>query len=241
MNSEFEHQRNAIIDTLTGSESRRFEALCHRTALNLGDVLCESDQELEAVYFPTSGVISLAMTRANPSPFELGMIGRDGMLGATLSLNIPTASMRAVVRVAGTALVMARSQFQQELGTNPRLLKSVHHYQLRLMMQTEHSAVCLNVHQIEPRLARWLLMTRGLGLTDMFHLTHQQLADALGVRRSGITEAVGSLHRKGLISHSRGRIRILDHAGLESAACDCYAALMHRYHRMSDEVYARLN
>lgn len=233
MIEDCEQERNAIIGTLSCRDSRRFEALCRRTALSQGDILCESDQELEAVYFPVSGVISLAMAVNNQPQLELGMIGRDGMLGATLSLGILSAPMRAVVQVAGTALVMTASQFQEELRANPRLLKSVHYYQLRLMMQTEHTAVCLNVHQIESRLARWLLMIRDLGLTDTLHLTHKQLARALGVRRSGITQAVGSLNQRDLISHSRGKIRILDHAGLKSAACDCYSALINRYRTVS--------
>lgn len=234
MIEDCEQKRNAIIEALSYDDGRRFEALCDRIAINQGDILCESDQELEAVYFPVSGVISLAMAIDNQPPLELGMIGRDGMLGATLSLGILTSPMRAVVQLAGTALVMATSQFQEELRTNSSLLKSVHYYQLRLMMQTEHTAVCLNVHQIESRLARWLLMIRDLDLTDTLHLTHKQLARALGVRRSGITHAVGSLHQQGLICHSRGRIRILDHVGLESAACDCYTALINRYRTVSE-------
>lgn len=233
MTEVFEPEKNAIIETLSCKEGRRFENLCHRTSLSQGDVLCESDQELQAVYFPISGVISLTMAVDNQPPLETGMIGCDGMLGATLSLGIPTAPMRAVVHVKGTALVMPTSKFQQEQRTSPRLLKSVHYYQLRLMMQTQQTAVCLNVHQIEPRLARWLLMTRDKGLSNTLHLTHSQLADALGVRRSGITRAVGSLHRRGLISHSRGKIRLLDHTGLESAACGCYAALINRYRMVS--------
>lgn len=221
-----EQERNAIIETLSYKDTPRFETLCDTTALSQGDILCEPDQELEAVYFPVSGVISLGISVDKQPPLELGMIGRDGMLGATLSLGMLTAPMRAVVQVAGTALVMPASQFQQELRTKSRLLRAVHNYQLRLMKQIEHTAVCLNVHQIEARLARWLLMTRDLGLIATLHLTQKQLADALGVRRSGITHAVGSLHQQGLISPSRGRIRILDHARLESAACDCYAALI---------------
>lgn len=229
-----EQEKNGIIETLSYKDTLRLETLCDRTALIQGDILCEPDQELEAVYFPVSGVISLAMAVDKQPPLELAMIGRDGMLGATLSLGILAAPMRAVVQVPGTALVMAASQFKQELRNNSSLLQAVHYYQLQVMMQTEHTAVCLNLHQIEPRLARWLLMTRDLGLIDTLHLTQKQIADALGVRRSGITHAIGSLHRQGLISHSRGRIRILDHAGLECAACDCYAALINRYHTVSE-------
>lgn len=228
----FKRERNAIIDALPDKEGRRFTALCHRTALRQGDALWESNQDLQAAYFPTSGVISLAMTLDNRSPLELGLVGRDGMLGSTLSLGILAAPMRAEVQVAGTALMMATAQLQQELRVNSRLLESVHHYEFRLMMQILQTAACMHFHEIEPRLARRLLMIRDLNLTDTVRLTHSQLAHALGVRRSGITHAVGSLHRRGLISHSRGEIRILDHAGLERAACRCHSTLTNRYRRV---------
>ncbi len=224
-----ERERNAIIESLPEKEGLRFAALCHKTSLSQGDILCESNQDLQTAYFPTSGVVSLAMVLDSRSPLELGLIGRDGMLGATLSLGILAAPMRAVVQVSGTSLMMTTAQLEQELRASPPLLEAVHHYEFRLMMQTLQTAACIHFHEIEPRLARWLLMTQELSLADTVPLTHIQLAHALGVQRSGVTIAAGSLHRRGLISYSRGEIRILDHAGLECAACDCHASLINRY------------
>lgn len=228
-----EQEKNAIIETLPNKEARRFKALCYRTTLSQGDVLCEPDQDLQAVYFPTSGVISLAMNVDDHPRLELGMIGRDGMVVAELSLGTLTATMRAVVRVAGSALMMPAVKLQQELLSNSRLLESMQYYQSRVMMQIQQNAVCLHFHEVESRLARWLLTIQDSSLTDTLQVTHKQLAHALGVRRSGITHAVGSLHRRGLISHSRGEIRMVDRTGLEGSACDCYAALINRYRMAS--------
>lgn len=223
---------NAIIKTLSVKEGRRFTALCRRVTLNQGDVLWEPGQDLQLAYFPTSGIISQAITLDNQSQIGLDLIGRDGMVGAPLSLGILTTTMRTVVQIAGSALIMPASQLQQELRANSHLLESVQHCHFRLMMQIQQNAACLHFHEVESRLARWLLAIQDLSLTDTFHLTHGEISDTLGVRRSSITLGVCSLHRRGLISHSRGEIRILDHAGLENAACDCHAALIKKYRKV---------
>jgi hypothetical protein len=162
-------------------------------------------------------------------PLELGLIGRDGMLGATLALGVPAAPMRGVVQGAGTALVIAVAQLRIELRNSPRLVKTIHRYQFQLMMQLLQTATCTHFHGIEPRLARWLLMTHDLSVGDNVRLTHEFLAHTLGVRRSGVTIAAGALQQRGFISYTRGDIRILDRAGLETAACKCYGALIENY------------
>ncbi|MDF0750765.1 Crp/Fnr family transcriptional regulator [Marinobacter sp. 71-i] len=220
---------NAIIAVLPGQEGRRFISLCDSAELSRGDVLCESNHPLRTAYFPTSGVISLAMALGALPPLQLGLIGRDGMLGATLPLDTLAAPLRAVVQIAGTAMAMPVAQLQQELRASPRLLEAVNHYQFRLMMQTLQTAACMHFHEIEPRLARWLLMIQDLSFTDKVQFTHELLSHALGVRRSGITLAAGSLQRQGLIRYSRGEIHILDHPGLEAAACECHEVLNDKY------------
>lgn len=232
MTESCKQERNAIIETLPVKEGRRFTALCHRVTLNQGDVLWEPGQVLQLAYFPTSGVISLAMTLDNQSQIGLGLIGREGMVGAPLSLGIHTTTMRTVVQIAGSAQMISAAQLQQELRINSRLLESVQHCQFRLMMQIQQNAACLHFHEVESRLASWLLAIQDLSLTDTLHLTHGEVSDTLGVRRSSITLAVRSLDRRGLIRHSRGEIRILDQAGLESAACDCHAALIKNYRKV---------
>jgi CRP-like cAMP-binding protein len=223
---------NAVIASLPQKEGRRFAGLCDWAELTAGCTLCESNQPFQSAYFPTSGVISVVSTLDGRPPLELGLIGRDGMLGATLSLDVPVAPMQAVVQEAGVALVMNVGQLRAELRNSPRLVGAMHRYQFRLMMQLLQTAVCTHFHEIEPRLARWLLMTHDLGITDSVHFTHEFLAHTLGVRRSGVTIAAGSLQQQGFISYSRGNIRILDRAGLESAACECHRALLDKYRQV---------
>lgn len=229
MPEESKQETNTIVAALPTGEGHLLAELCQRIPLERGDILCEPDQGLENAYFPTSGVISLAMVLDGRPPLELGLIGRDGMLGASLSLGILAAPMRAVVQVKGTALVMAPAQLDQELRASPRLREAVRHYQYRLMMQSLQTAACLHFHEIEPRLARWLLMIQALSLTNDIQFTHTRLSHALGVRRSGVTIAAGSLQRRGLISYNRGQIHIIDQAGLETAACGCHTDLNNRY------------
>ncbi len=231
-----EQETNAIVANLPTAEGQRFTALCQVTSLRQGDTLSESNEPLRMAYFPTSGVISLATSLDSRPPLQLGLIGNDGMLGATLALGVLAAPLQAVVQVAGTALAMTALQLQQEMLANPRLLEAVHHYQFRLMMQTLQTAACLHFHEIEPRLARWLLMTRDLSHSDRVQFTHKLLSHALGVRRSGVTLAAGSLQRRGLIRYSRGEIHILDQAGLEAVACECHAALIADYQRVFGQV-----
>lgn len=232
MTGENRLETNTIIAALPNREGQVLAALCHHMPLERGDILCELDQELENAYFPTSGVLSLATVLGRRPPLELGLVGRDGILGATLSLGLLAAPMRAVVLVKGTALVMAASQLDKALGASLPLRVAVHHYQYRLMMQTLQTAACLHFHEIEPRLARWLLMVRELSLTDNVQCTHAGLSHALGVRRSGVSIAAGSLQRRGLINYSRGQIHIADTAGLENAACECHIDLNNRYHSL---------
>lgn len=220
---------NALITSLPRREGRRFAGLCTSVELVPGDILCEPNQRFKSVYFPTAGIISVVTFLEERPPLELGLIGRDGMLGATLSLGILAAPMRGVVQGAGTALVMAVPQLRIELRDSPRLMRILHHYQFRLMMQLLQTATCTHFHEIGPRLARWLLMTHDLSIGDSLHLTHKFLAHTLGVRRSGITVAAGILQRRGLISYSRGDITILDRAGLEAAACECRDGLIEKY------------
>jgi CRP-like cAMP-binding protein len=162
-------------------------------------------------------------------PLEMGLIGNEGMLGAHLALGVGTAPMRALVQGACTACRITRDRFQQELLTNPGLRRSIYRYLYVLLTQFAPSAACTHCHEIEPRLARWLLMTQDRAHADHFHLTHEVLATLLGVRRSGITLAAGALQQRGLIHYVRGNIRILDRPGLEVAACGCYVALLADY------------
>lgn len=202
---------------------------CEPVDLVFGNVLHEANQPIRHVYFPLGGFISLVATLEGHQPLEMGLIGNEGMLGATLALGVDLAPMRAVVQGSGSALRMSSELFKQELLSSPQLLRVLKRYLYVLMAQLSQSAACTHFHEIELRLVRWLLMTHDRAHADHFYLTQEYLADMLGVRRSGVSIAAAALQARGLIRYSRGVIYILDRAGLEQAACECYASLQADY------------
>lgn len=202
---------------------------CEPVDLVFGNVLHEANQPIRHVYFPLGGFISLVATLEGHQPLEMGLIGNEGMLGATLALGVDLAPMRAVVQGSGSALRMSSELFKQELLSSPQLLRALKRYLYVLMAQLSQSAACTHFHEIELRLVRWLLMTHDRAHADHFYLTQEYLADMLGVRRSGVSIAAAALQARGLIRYSRGVIYILDRAGLEQAACECYASLQADY------------
>jgi CRP-like cAMP-binding protein len=155
---------------------------------------------------------------------EVGMVGREGMLGAGLVLGVGAMPFHAVVQGAGTARRIRAAPFQRELGRSRSLRRTVSRYLYVLIAQLATSSACTRFHAVGPRLARWLLMSQDRAHSGTFHLTHEFLAGMLGVRRVGITCAAGELQRRGVIAYHRGNITVLDRAGLEAAACGCYAA-----------------
>lgn len=220
---------STLIEGLPSKQRKQLLNGCEPVDLVFGNVLHEANQPIRYVYFPLSGFISLVSTMDGHPPLEMGLIGNEGMLGATLALGIGRAPMRAVVQGSGSALRIPTALFKQELLSSPALLRSLKRYLYVVMAQLSQSAACTHFHEIEPRLARWLLMTHDRAHANHFHLTHEYLAEMLGVRRSGVSIAAAALQERGLISYSRGEIQILDRAGLEQAACECYAALQADY------------
>jgi CRP-like cAMP-binding protein len=218
-----------LIEGLPSKQRKQLLNGCEPVDLVFGHVLHEANQPIRHVYFPLSGFISLVTTLDGHQPLEMGLIGNEGVLGATLALGVSQAPMRAVVQGSGSALRISSQLFKEQLLSSPALLRVLKSYLYVVIAQLSQSAACTHFHEIEPRLARWLLMTHDRAHADHFHLTHEFLADMLGVRRSGVSIAAALLQARGLISYSRGEINILDRAGLELAACECYAALQADY------------
>lgn len=223
---------NLLINDLPSRERSRILRHCKPVELVFGSILCEPGQPFRHLYFPLTGFISLVTSLGGHRPLELGLIGNEGMLGATLALGVSAAPTRAVVQGTGSALLISSVQLRQDLSECPHLLQALKRYLYVLMAQLSQNAACGHFHEIEPRLARWLLMTHDRAHTDHLHLTHEFLADMLGVRRSGVTIAAGALQRRQLIHYRRGEITILDRPGLEDAACECYDALTGDYARL---------
>lgn len=216
-------EQNHLLEQLPSVDRERLLAISEPVQLKLSEVLYERDTLVRHVYFPVDGFVSL-LTHVDAHPsLEVGMVGREGMLGVSLALGVPCTPLRAIVQGAGEALRIAAAPYLRELSRSPALQKSLGRYVHVLMAQLAASAACLRFHQIEPRLARWLLMTQDRAHSDRFHVTHDFLAYMLGVRRVGVTMAAGVLQERGLIAYHRGELVVLDRAGLEASACSCYA------------------
>ncbi len=227
---------NRLIEGLPLNERERFLARCEPVDLAVGAVLCEPDQPYQNVYFPITACISLVASVGGHPPLEMELIGDEGMLGVTLILGVNAAPLRAVVQGAGHSWRLTVPQLQRELRDSPHLRHTLNRYLYVLMAQLSQSVGCNRFHEAEARLARWLLMTHDRTHADHFHLTHQFLADMLGVRRSAVTIAAGTLQKKQLIRYSRGEITILDRSGLEAASCECYGAGINDYTQRFNEL-----
>jgi CRP-like cAMP-binding protein len=215
---------NHLIELLPRKERLRLLRICEPVHLVLGEVLCESGKPTRHVYFPIDGFISLVTLIDGEPALEVGMVGREGMVGSQLALGVVTAPLRALVQGSGSAWRVATVVFRRELAQSPALQRLLNRYAYVLMTQLTTSAACLRFHMIGPRLARWLLMSQDRAHRDRFHVTQEFLAYMLGVRRVGITAAAGDLQRRKSIKYSRGELTVLDRSGLETATCSCYAA-----------------
>ena len=216
--------QNHLIELLPSKSRSRLLAICEPVDLALGEVLSDAGLPTRYVYFPTVGFVSLVTSINGRPTLEVGMVGREGMLGAQLVLGVEAAPLHAVVQGAGAAWRIGRAEFSRELVRSSALQRGLNRYVYVTMMQLAAAASCLRFHQIGPRLARWLLMTQDRAHSDTFHITHEFLAYMLGVRRVGITTAAHALQHDGLIQYRRGEIQVLNRRGLKAAACSCYAA-----------------
>ena len=191
--------------------------------LELGQILCEPLDVESHVYFPNDSLISLVAVAAGGKPLEVGMVGREGMLGVSAALGAGRSPARALVQGAGTAMRMTARAFRAELGRNARLRSAAARYADVSMGTAMMIAACNNAHALDKRCARWLLMLGDALSRPTFYLTQQFLADMLGVRRAGVNDAASGLQRRGLIAYRRGTMTIRDRAGLTAASCGCYA------------------
>lgn len=198
--------------------------LAHGSMVNLsfGEVLCKRHNRYLHTYFPLTGFISLTASVAGHAPMEVGMIGNEGMLGASMVLGGSEVPQDALVQGDGTALMLSAADTRSLMNTSPAFVRALNQYLFVLTLQLAQSVACTRFHVVEARLARWLLMTHDRMHTDRFHLTHQFLADMLGVQRSAVTIASGVLKDAGIIGYSRGEIHVIKRKELERTACECY-------------------
>jgi CRP-like cAMP-binding protein len=215
-------QTNHLLANLRSKDCRQLVAACDEVDLFEGDVLWEPRSRIRHVYFPLDGFISQLVPIDSRENLELALVGNEGMLGTSLVLGVNTSALQALVQGSGSALRMSATSFRRELEQLPALRQQLNRYVYVLQAQLALTAACISFHSLDLRLARWLLMTHDRAGLGSFHLTHKFLAQMLGVRRVGITNAAGILQKRGLLSYSRGEITILNRAGLEKASCTCY-------------------
>lgn len=215
---------NRLLASLPAREREQFFAGCDIVEVELGQILAESGEPFQHVYFPIDCLISLLVCLENSSRLKVSMTGNEGMLGSSLILDSQTSPLQAQVLGAGTALRMSADRFLSHVESTPALEKLIKRYMNGLFNQVSHSAACNYYHAVEERLARWLLLTHDRTRGDQLRLTQAFLSSMLGVRRSSITLAARALQKRGLIDYSRGNITVCDRLGLENASCRCYVA-----------------
>jgi CRP-like cAMP-binding protein len=225
---------NHLIELLPQTDRDRLLALAEPVELVLSEVLAQPDEPTLHVYFPVDAFISLVTLIEGHPGLEVGMIGREGMLGTQLALGVRSEPLRALVQGAGRAWRLDVAAFGSELARSAALRRLMHRYLYVRMVQLAAASACLRYHLIGPRLARWLLMSQDRAHAAQFHVTHEFLAYMLGVRRVGVTMAASGLQRAGLIAYHRGELTVVDRPGLEAMACGCYVGDLQAYAELLD-------
>lgn len=224
--------QNHLIELLPGTDRRRLLKLADPVQLTLFDVLGEAGKATRFVYFPVDGFISLVTSVEGKPVLEVGMVGREGMLGVQAVSGVLAQPLHALVQGPGFAQRIELGAFTQEMERGGALRRVLGRYLYVLMSQLASSAACIRFHPIDARLGRRLLMLHDRAHADSFGVTHELLAYMLGVRRVSITDAAGLMQRNGLIEYHRGNVTVLDRKGLEAATCKCYGADRQAYSRV---------
>ncbi len=233
------HQ-NHLLEALTAEDFARIESQLEFVELPLGKVLYESGDKMSHIYFPTTAIISLLYIMENGGTAEIGIAGNNGLIGMALYMGGETTSSRAVVQSAGGAVRMTAADLRVEFARGGLFQNLLLRYTQSLMTQISQTAVCNRLHSIQQQLCRWLLINHDQLASDKLVMTHDLIANMLGVRREGVTQAAGTLQEMGIIKYSRGTITMLDRKALESVACECYQVVSTEYDRLLGE-YLRTN
>lgn len=220
-----EPRANKLLAQMTPAGRSALLKALKPAALTLGDVLYEANGVIRHIYFPVDCLVSLLVPLKGHLPLEVAVVGSEGMIGVPLALGTRTSLMQAVVQGSGTALRMSAHAFNEELSRQPAVRREVNGYVHTLVAQLTQGAACNAFHPVEARCARWLSVARDRMQADELELTHEVLAQMLGVRRVGVTVAAGNLQRRGIIKYSRGRMVVLDAERLAEASCECYGVV----------------
>ncbi len=221
--------RNRLLAALPHDVLERLLPKLTLVEISMRQALYRPAAPIDAAYFPESGIISMVSILAEGEQVEVGMVGREGMVGTSLLADVETSYIETVVQGPGSALRMDARAFRQELQANPPFRALLLRYSEAHQAQVIQTAACNGRHALEQRLARWLLMVHDRTDGDEIPTTQDFIATMLGVHRPSVTVAAGALQRAGLIRYTAGRVTVLDRARLEAASCECHGVVRHRF------------
>jgi CRP-like cAMP-binding protein len=227
-----EPRLNELLASLPEDVWLRWEAMIEPTELPLGQVMYEPGTTLSHVYFPTTAIISLLYVMQNGAPAEIAVVGKEGIVGVSIFMGGESTPSRAVVQSAGQGYRLKSASLKEEFASCVPVLHILLRYTQALITQMAQTAVCNRHHSLDQQLCRWLLLSLDRLPGNELVMTQELIANMLGVRREGVTEAATKLQDAGLIRYSRGRITVLDRAGLELRSCECYAVVKREYDRL---------
>ena len=225
-------RQNHLLAALAGDEWQRWQPLLEHVEMPLGHVLYESGKTLSHIYFPTTSIVSLLYVMENGASAEIAVVGNEGLVGVSLFMGGGSTPSRAVVQSAGHGFRLKAKLMKDEFDRGGPVLHLLLRYTQALITQMSQTAVCNRHHSLDQQLCRWLLLSLDrLNGTELV-MTQELIANMLGVRREGVTDGANKLQHAGLISYSRGRIKVLDRPGLEKRTCECYAVVKKEYDRL---------
>ena len=231
-------RQNRLLAVLPIAEFKRLFVDLELVPLPLGDVLYESGSQLQHVYFPTTSIVSLLYVMEDGSSAEIAVVGNEGIVGVSLFMGGETTPSRAVVQSAGHAYRLPGQLLKEEFYLAGPMQHLLLRYTQALLTQMAQTAVCNRHHSVDQQLCRWLLLSLDRLPSNELTMTQELIANMLGVRREGVTEAAGKLQAAKLIQYNRGRITVLDRVGLEARSCECYQVVKTEFDRLLPDVMA---
>jgi CRP-like cAMP-binding protein len=230
--ARYNPRQNHLLSALPASDYARLEPHLELIPMRLGDVLYEPGVQLRYVYFPTSSIVSLLYVMEDGASAEIAIVGNEGILGISLFMGGETTPSRAVVQSAGHGYRLRAQLLKNEFGRFGLMMHLLLRYTQALITQMSQTAVCNRHHSIDQQLCRWLLLSLDRLSSNELSMTQELIANMLGVRREGVTEAAGKLQDAGLIRYQRGKISVLDRPGLEARCCECYQVVKTEFDRL---------
>lgn len=216
---------NKILLAIPDDEFRTIRPHLESMELESHRVLHEAHEVLQDVYFPNDGLLSLVVVLADGKTVEAGIVGKEGLVGIPAIAGLSRSPLREVVQIAGDGLRIPATTLRGLLATAPELHRELERFSVVLGLQVAQTAACNRLHEVEKRLARWLLMAQDRVGSELLPITHDFLATMLGTDRPSVSLAAGVLQKAGMIEYSRGSVKILNRAELEKAACECYGVI----------------